>query len=121
MRQEPGATLRALSSVLWWAMSYAVAVVKWSRFALDLVVVFFSRIGAIGLGMMTGSLLAYAILGYATGHHGAEGSFAARLEGVVFAVFFIAMILFAIGFTLQQRDLHKVRREVGEVWWRGPG
>jgi len=121
MRQEPGATLRAFSCVLWWAMSYAVAVVKWSRFALDLVVVFFSRIGAIGLGMMAGSLLVYAILGYATGHHGAEGTFAARLEGVVFAVFFIAMILFAIGCTLQQRDLHKVRREVGEVWWRGPG
>jgi hypothetical protein len=40
---------------------------------------------------------------------------------VVFAVFFIAMILFAIGCTLQQRDLHKVRREVGEVWWRRPG
>jgi hypothetical protein len=86
-------------------MSYSVGfVVKWSRFALDLVVVFFSRIGAIGLAMMA-----------------AEGTFAARLEGVVFAVFFIAMILFAIGCTLQQRDLHKVRREVGEVWWRGPG
>jgi hypothetical protein len=121
MRQKPGATLRAFSCVLWWVMSYAVAVVKWSRFALDLVVVFFSRIGAIGLAMMAGSLLVYAILGYATGHHGAEGTFAARLEGVVFAVFFIAMILFAIGCTLQQRDLHKVRREVGEVWWRGPG
>ena len=50
----------------------------------------------------------------------AEGSFAARLEGVVFAVFVIAMIFFAIR-TLQQRDLEKVRREVGEVWWRGPG
>jgi sulfite exporter TauE/SafE len=103
-------------------MSLSVSfVVKWSRFALDLVVVFFSRIGAIGLTMMTGALLVYAILGYATGHHGAEGSVAARLEGVVFAVFFIAMILFAIGCTLQQRDLHKVRREVVEVWRRRPG
>jgi hypothetical protein len=121
MRQEPGATLRAFSCVLGWAMSCAAAVVKWSRFALDLLVVFFSRIGAIGLAMMAGSLLIYAILGYATGHHGAEGSFAARLEGVVFAVFVVAMMFFAIGCTLQQRDLEKVRREVGEVWWRGPG
>ena len=102
-------------------MPYLTAFVKWSRFALDLVVVFFSRIGAIGLGMMAGSFLVYAILGYATGHHSAEGSLAARLEGVVFAVFVIAMIFFAIGCTLQQRDLEKVRREVGEVWWRGPG
>jgi hypothetical protein len=102
-------------------MRYVIAFVKWSRFALDLVVVFFSRIGAIGLGMMAGSLLIYAILGYATGHHSAEGSFAARLEGGVFAVFVIAMIFFAIGCTLQQRDLEKVRREVREVWCRGPG
>jgi NhaP-type Na+/H+ or K+/H+ antiporter len=103
-------------------MSHSVGfVVKWSRFALDLTVVFLSRIGAIGLLMMAGSLLIYAILGYATGHHGAAGGLAARLEAVVFAVFFVAMILFAIGCTLQQRDLHKVRREVGEVWWRGPG
>jgi sulfite exporter TauE/SafE len=103
-------------------MSYSVGfVAKWSRFALDLFVVFFSRIGAIGLAMMAGSLLVYAILGCATGHHGAEGSLAARLEGLVFAMFVVAMILFAIGCTLQQRDLEKVRREVGEVWWRGPG
>jgi NhaP-type Na+/H+ or K+/H+ antiporter len=103
-------------------MSHSVGfVVKWSRFALDLTVVFLSRIGAIDLLMMAGSLLIYAILGYATGHHGAAGGLAARLEAVVFAVFFVAMILFAIGCTLQQRDLHKVRREVGEVWWRGPG
>jgi NhaP-type Na+/H+ or K+/H+ antiporter len=103
-------------------MSHSVGfVVKWSRFALDLTVVFLSRIGAIGLLMMAGSLLIYAILGYATGHHGAAGGLAARLETVVFAVFFVAMILFAIGCTLQQRDLHKVRREVGEVWWRRPG
>jgi hypothetical protein len=103
-------------------MSYSAGfVAKWSRFALDLFVVFFSRTGAIGLAMIAGSLLVYAILGYATGHHGAEGSLAARLEGLVFAVFVAAMILFAIGCTLQQRDLEKVRREVGEVWWRGPG
>jgi hypothetical protein len=103
-------------------MSHSVGfVVKWSRFALDLAVVFFSRTGASGLVMMAGSLLVYGILGYATGHHSAEGSLAARLESVVFAVFFTAMILFAIGCTLQQRDLHKVRRELVEVWRRGPG
>jgi hypothetical protein len=102
-------------------MSHSVGfVVKWPRFVLDLFVVFFSRIGAIGL-MMAGSLLVYAVLGYATGRHGDEGSFAAWLEGAVFAVFLVAMTLFAIGCTLQQRDLHKVRREVVEVWRRGPG
>jgi hypothetical protein len=37
-----------------------------------------------------------------------------------FAVFLIGMIFLAIGCTLQQRDLNKVRREFGEVWWRGP-
>jgi len=103
-------------------MSHSVGfVVKWPRFVLDLFVVFFSRIGAIGLAMMAGSLLVYAVLGYATGRHGDEGSFAAWLEGAVFAVFLVAMTLFAIGCTLQQRDLHKVRREVVEVWRRGPG
>ena len=95
-------------------MSHSVGfVVKWPRFVLDLFVVFFS--------LMAGSLLVYAVLGYATGRHGDEGSFAAWLEGAVFAVFLVAMTLFAIGCTLQQRDLHKVRREVVEVWRRGPG
>ena len=102
-------------------MSYADVLVKWSRFAVALVVVFFSRIGAIGLGLMAVSLLMYAMLGYGDAHHSTEGSFSARLESLVFAVFLIAMLLFAIGCTLQQRDLEKVRREVGEVWSRGPG
>lgn len=101
-----------------WSIAYAV---KWLKFALELVVVFFSRIGAIGLGMMAGSLLVFVILGYTDGHHPVEGSFGARLEALVFAVFLFGMILFAIGCTLQQRDLNKVRREFGEVWWRGPG
>lgn len=93
---------------------------KWLKFASELVVVFFSRIGAIGLGMMAVSLLIFAILGYTNGHHGVEGSFEVRLEGLDFTVFFLGMIFLAIGCTLQQRDLNKVRREFGEVWWRGP-
>lgn len=102
-------------------MSCSVAyVAKRLKFVLELVVVFFSRIGAIGLGMMAGSLLIFAILGYTSGHQPAEGSPAARLEGLDFAVFFIGMIFLAIGCTIQQRDLNKVRREFGEVWWRGP-
>jgi len=103
-------------------MPYSIGyVAKRLKFAVELVVVFFSRIGAIGLGMMAGALLIFAILGYINGHHAAEGSLAARLDGLDFAVFLIGMILLAIGCTIQQRDLDKVRREFGEVWGRGPG
>ena len=93
---------------------------KWLKFSLQLIVVFFSRIGAIGLGIIAGTLLIYVILGYGHEHQFADGSLESRLEGLVSIVFLIGMVCLAIGCTLQQRDLHKVRREVGEVWSRGP-
>ena len=102
-------------------MSYSLTyVAKRLKFGLDLVVVFFSRVGAIGLGMMAGALLIFAILGHTTGPQVAEGSLASLLEGLDFVGFLIGMILLAIGCTIQQRDLNKVRREFGEVWGRGP-
>jgi len=102
-------------------MSYSLTyVAKRLKFGLDLVVVFFSRVGAIGLGMMAGALLIFAILGHTSGHQVAEGSLTSRLEGLDFAAFLVGMILLAIGCTIQQRDLNKVRREFGEVWGRGP-
>ena len=70
--------------------------------------------------MMAGALLIFAILGHTAGPQVAEGSLTTRLEGLDFAAFLIGMILLAIGCTIQQRDLNKVRREFGEVWGRGP-